>query len=281
MTASIDKHYRKKPVVIEAVQWRRQGDHPAVSRLNDPDPLDCEKCGKPYKEHGAIRTLEDTDNSAHIVCPADWIIKGVKGEHYACKPDIFAATYEPASTPSATETHDIAPVGEMAAFWANLPDGATDRLNAAGAKHLAQSYLDILADYLRVHKEKCDLLFTRSSVGPNDELRMQSLSYMQAALKYTENFYAVAMEHGMKRADTANRMAHLERAIRRLHDIAIEALDRENAARSATRANVIEECAKEIDGIAANASTQEWLDAMTHVAKHLRSLARSDGTVKP
>lgn len=50
-------------------------------------------------------------------------------------------------------------------------------------------------------------------------------------------------------------------------------------ARSATggaidRLAVIEECAKEIDDIAANASTQEWLDAMTHVARHLRSLGK-------
>ena len=39
-------------------------------------------------EHGWIDTLE----GGHIVCPADWIITGVKGEHYPCKPDIFEAT---------------------------------------------------------------------------------------------------------------------------------------------------------------------------------------------
>ena len=42
----------------------------------------------------SISTLE----GAHWVSPGDWIIKGVKGEIYACKPDIFAATYEPAET---------------------------------------------------------------------------------------------------------------------------------------------------------------------------------------
>ena len=41
-------------------------------------------------EHGWIDTLE----GGHIVCPGDWIITGVKGENYPCKPDIFAATYE-------------------------------------------------------------------------------------------------------------------------------------------------------------------------------------------
>jgi len=92
--------FRKKPVVIEAVQWLKLGDHSMVRSLEHPDPLDCELCGKPYAEHGAIRTLEDTDKSAHIVCPADWIITGVKGEHYACKPDIFEQTYEPAGPAS-------------------------------------------------------------------------------------------------------------------------------------------------------------------------------------
>ena len=39
---------------------------------------------------GWIATLE----GGHIVSPGDYIIKGIKGEHYPCKPDIFEATYE-------------------------------------------------------------------------------------------------------------------------------------------------------------------------------------------
>ena len=75
--------YRKKPVVIEAVQWFRTGDHPAV-REDTLSPTGF-----------AIYTLENTVIK-HEVTPGDWIITGVKGEVYACKPDIFAATYEPA-----------------------------------------------------------------------------------------------------------------------------------------------------------------------------------------
>jgi hypothetical protein len=43
-----------------------------------------------------IHTLEDGKNGVarHVASPGDWIIKGVKGEYYPCKPDIFAATYE-------------------------------------------------------------------------------------------------------------------------------------------------------------------------------------------
>jgi len=73
--------YRKKPVVIEATQWFKHGDHPAVV----PYPSQHE-----LAEKGWIRTLEGD----HTVTPGDYIITGVKGEHYPCKPDIFAMTYE-------------------------------------------------------------------------------------------------------------------------------------------------------------------------------------------
>jgi hypothetical protein len=73
----------KKPVTIEATQWFKQGDHPAVKQYY----VD----GDPHQTLGFIFTLE----GGHIVTPGDWIITGVKGEHYPCKPDIFEMTYEP------------------------------------------------------------------------------------------------------------------------------------------------------------------------------------------
>lgn len=81
--------YRKKPVVIDAVQWFKDGDHPKVIRCNCETVGNsvCSQCGHPY-----ISTLE----GPHRVTPGDWIITGVQGEHYACKPHIFAKTYEPA-----------------------------------------------------------------------------------------------------------------------------------------------------------------------------------------
>ena len=70
--------YRKKPIVIEAEQWH-VGD-PAIDGMlyNGAD-------GFYY-----IATLEGLMR----VSNGDWIITGVKGEHYPCKPDIFEATYE-------------------------------------------------------------------------------------------------------------------------------------------------------------------------------------------
>ncbi|WP_333828278.1 hypothetical protein [Pararhodobacter sp.] len=86
--------YRKKPVVIEAVHF------------------DGTKCGANYVlawigAHGVEALRKNSRNPIagiviptlegdHLALPGDWIIKGVKGEFYPCKPDIFAATYEPA-----------------------------------------------------------------------------------------------------------------------------------------------------------------------------------------
>jgi hypothetical protein len=96
--------FRKKPIVIEATQWNRNGDHPDdgdssieglvvryYRRPDDSGERACEKCGVRMHDHGWIDTLE----GGHVVCPGDWIITGVKGERYPCKSDIFDATYEP------------------------------------------------------------------------------------------------------------------------------------------------------------------------------------------
>jgi hypothetical protein len=84
--------YRKKPVVIEATQW--DGTYTQAKALEKElglntlgmsahPPSNKVSCWK-------IGTLEN----GHIVTIGDWIITGVKGEHYPCKPDIFEMTYE-------------------------------------------------------------------------------------------------------------------------------------------------------------------------------------------
>ena len=80
--------YRKKPVEIEATQWLKPGDHPAVEDL--PEHVARHQTG-PTDGLGWVPTLE----GGHVVTPGDWIITGVKGENYPCKPDIFTATYDP------------------------------------------------------------------------------------------------------------------------------------------------------------------------------------------
>ena len=86
--------YRKKPVVVDAVQWFPD---PSLGRFDD--------CGLYWNKsigndvHGVeylvaevgIQTLE----GFMYIKPGDWIITGVKGERYPCKDEIFRLTYEP------------------------------------------------------------------------------------------------------------------------------------------------------------------------------------------
>lgn len=87
------KEYRKKPVVVLAKRWYKIGDVPESSikpyENLFPDWV-CNHCGKGVEEHGMCDTLE----GFHIVCPGDYIIRGIAGEFYPCKPDIFSKTYE-------------------------------------------------------------------------------------------------------------------------------------------------------------------------------------------
>lgn len=104
--------FRKKPVTIEAVQFNGvDPDGNAAFALGTPDAADPmpdwltkalkrdqDEAGAAWLEPGYsppalfIYTLE----GPHLARPGDWIIQGIKGELYPCKPDIFAATYDAA-----------------------------------------------------------------------------------------------------------------------------------------------------------------------------------------
>lgn len=85
--------FRKKPVVVEAIQYT--GDNiqeiwDAFGAENIYGPHSCNCCDTDFSAY--IETLE-----GRMECsPGDWIIRGVQGELYPCKPDIFEATYNPA-----------------------------------------------------------------------------------------------------------------------------------------------------------------------------------------
>ncbi len=91
--------FRKKPVVIEAVQlrwenWSEMCEFADVGKLEEGKPTGVEKGadGEPLPNGLglAIPTLE----GLMVAQEDDWVIRGVKGELYPCKPDIFEATYE-------------------------------------------------------------------------------------------------------------------------------------------------------------------------------------------
>jgi hypothetical protein len=72
------RKFRKKPIVIEAEQWWPGKDVDGVIGTRD----------------GFIAFIETLEGDLNV-SPGDWIITGIAGEKYPCKPGIFEATYEP------------------------------------------------------------------------------------------------------------------------------------------------------------------------------------------
>ena len=99
---------RKKPVVIEAMRWdgTAAGATPIIdwilstgdrsARYHEPQPETTLR-GTVVREAVPALIVIDTLEGAMRATAGDWIIRGVQGEFYPCKPDIFEATYEVAS----------------------------------------------------------------------------------------------------------------------------------------------------------------------------------------
>lgn len=77
--------FRKKPVVIEAVQWL--GGHTSLQEITALG-------GNVLELRNGVQLSVGTPEGVMIANLGDWIIRGIKGEVYPCKPDIFDATYE-------------------------------------------------------------------------------------------------------------------------------------------------------------------------------------------
>jgi hypothetical protein len=89
--------FRKKPVVIEAEQYTGEPG-------KDPHGV-CRSitCGAGHPSHPHVHTIHERDGHAESasLAPGDWILPEPKpGRFYPCKPDIFAATYEPVEDPA-------------------------------------------------------------------------------------------------------------------------------------------------------------------------------------
>jgi len=80
------KKYRKKPIVIEAVEWKGN---------NFEDLIDLDEKQIIVSNPDGTLTIPTLEGN-HLCKKGDFIIKGIKGELYPCKPDIFEQTYEEA-----------------------------------------------------------------------------------------------------------------------------------------------------------------------------------------
>lgn len=88
--------FRKKPIVIEAVQWTGKN----IDEITAFIPLDDRLMLMPVNTPDSIKEAQlnvRTKEGLLHASPGDFIIRGVQGEFYPCKPDIFAATYDAVS----------------------------------------------------------------------------------------------------------------------------------------------------------------------------------------
>ena len=142
--------FQKVPVVVEATQWFKNGDHPqdfsgpragyengvlrtytgdyarardwegaVVRRYNRPDcprSAFCSFCGFETGDHGWLENRE----GGHRVCPGDWIITGPEDQYQLCKPSVFARAYV-----SVEEKGEVAHslTARGSGLWLNLEDG--------------------------------------------------------------------------------------------------------------------------------------------------------------
>lgn len=131
--------FRKKPVAIQAIQWTGDnlkeviaftGLHPSANKWT------WEEYETVVREQGLrIFTLEDgpSQQVSHFASVGDWIIRGVKGELYPCKPDIFAATYEPTAPTAQPDEHS----------GNNIPNSCKDVGTSAKPAATGTPFIDI------------------------------------------------------------------------------------------------------------------------------------------
>jgi hypothetical protein len=87
--------YRKKPVVVEAIQFFPETADLPFQEMGAPIQFGCE-CRSTESCFRCQEFWIQTSEGRMIVSAGDYVIRGIKGEFYPCKPDIFEATYEPA-----------------------------------------------------------------------------------------------------------------------------------------------------------------------------------------
>ena len=93
--------FTKKPVTIEAIQWTGKNLREVITFTDGPPDTRSTHAGMAWEAYADLVARDGlkiyTLEGKMLASPGDWIIRGVKGECYPCKPDIFEATYSPAA----------------------------------------------------------------------------------------------------------------------------------------------------------------------------------------
>lgn len=139
------KRFTKKPVTISAIQWT--GDNlPDVIEFTGKHP----RWGDWFADMGEYIAHVRSDGNRFKIftlegvmdaLPGDWIIRGVQGEHYPCKPDIFAATYDPAELQELSKAEGVYCLATLYEIDGVFTKDPTAIANARGRK--VQGYVEL------------------------------------------------------------------------------------------------------------------------------------------
>jgi len=197
VTAPVERLYRKKPIVIEACQltvadaysvagWAAQAE--VVSSGDVPIGLN-------------IRTLEGT-MWAEI---GDWIIRGVKGEFYPCKPDVFAATYEPVTLAASAGPPMDSPTERLAALLRQAQQETNPNM-------LSPYYGHHVADWLLAHG--VTLAASAGPSGPSPEPSDETIRMIAEVISRTDHDPAIPINEVWLAAKFTLRAAYRVDAVR-------------------------------------------------------------------
>ena len=104
--------FTKKPVTIEAIQWTGKNLREVITFTDGPPDTRSHHAGMAWEAYADLVARDGlkiyTLEGKMLANVGDWIIRGVKGEFYPCKPDIFEATYSPAALVDAQQPAPLA-----------------------------------------------------------------------------------------------------------------------------------------------------------------------------
>lgn len=197
--------YRKKPVIVTAIQLPAEGDDNLDAFLAWAEATGFENFTSERDGFMAIQTLE----GVMMAQPGDWIVKGVAGEFYPCKPDIFAATYEPAAapTPAAQSAgQEAVPVGRV-----QVGDGSITFIPDADAWRMGDEY-EVFANAAPVNGGEREL---GQVIDERDQYHDAAEKLADAIAKH---FGVEIGEHSNLNCPWQNALDHIAQATKRAAD---------------------------------------------------------------
>jgi len=147
--------FRKKPVEIEAIQWTGYNGHQIIKFVGQNLHFSQPPSGYKHSNDDSLELLTIQIPTLEGVMTAnqmDWIIKGINGEFYPCKPDIFEKTYEPETPGESNQAHPEG-VKEVVDCYNKLVKEYTLLKEQSYSKELLKGYSDAIWDLSVILKD--------------------------------------------------------------------------------------------------------------------------------